>query len=69
MNSIHITLLIIFGFILIMTLILNKVEKDRIPLMGDFFGKVLPRMPKIKFGKKGKDREKRKIPPDDNGGR
>lgn len=64
MNSIHITLIIIFGFILIMTLILNKVEKDRIPLMGDFFGKVLPRMPKIKFGRKGKDGEKKKIPPE-----
>lgn len=62
MNSIHITLLIIFGFVMIMTLILNNVEKDRISLMGDFFGKVLPRMPKIKFGKKGKDREKKKIP-------
>ena len=32
-------------FIILMTLILNKVEKDRITLIGDFFQKVLPSIP------------------------
>lgn len=36
-------------FIIIMTLILNKVEKDRIKPIGDFFVKVIPRIPVIKI--------------------
>lgn len=46
-NTMHQGLLIVFGFIIVMTLILNFVEKDRIPMMGDFFEKVLPEIPKI----------------------
>jgi len=39
------TLLIVFGFIILMTLILNHVKKDRIEPIGNFFVKVLPRIP------------------------
>lgn len=46
-NPIHQGLLIVFGFVIVMTLILNFVEKDRIPMMGDFFEKVLPEIPEI----------------------
>lgn len=34
-----------FVFIIVMTIILNFVEKDRIPLMANFFEKVLPKIP------------------------
>ncbi|WP_417372211.1 hypothetical protein [Gelidibacter japonicus] len=52
MNSIHITLLIIFGFIIVMTLILNLIKKDRINLIGNFIAKVMPSIPFSKiFGK------------------
>ncbi|MTD67771.1 hypothetical protein [Flavobacterium sp. LC2016-13] len=38
-----------------MTIVLNFVKKDRIPLMGDFFEKVLPRLPISKiFSRKKK---------------
>lgn len=40
-NPIILFFLIVFCFIIIMTILLNKVEKDRIPLMADFFEKVL----------------------------
>jgi hypothetical protein len=33
--------IIIFGFIIVMTILLNFVEIERIPLMADFFVKVL----------------------------
>ena len=48
---------IFFVFIIVMTLILNKVEKDRIPLMGDFFKKVLPSIPVSKIFSKGKNKK------------
>ena len=54
MNSIHITLLIIFGFIIIMTIILNWIKRDRIILIGNFLAKVMPSIPFSKiFGKGG----------------
>ena len=40
---------IILVFIIVMTLILNKVEKDRIKPIGDFFVKVLPSIPFTKI--------------------
>ena len=48
-------------FIILMTLILNKVEKDRITLIGDFFQKVLPSIPisKIFVRKKKKEQNNR----------
>lgn len=48
-------------FIILMTLILNKVEKDRITLIGDFFQKVLPNIPisKIFVRKKKKEQNNR----------
>ncbi len=59
MNSIHITLLIIFGFIIVMTLILNVIKKDRITLIGNFIAKVMPSIPFSKiFGKASKDSNK-----------
>lgn len=51
-------LIIVFLFIIIMTLILNFIKKDRIKLIGDFFLKVMPTIPFtaiIKFFKEGKD--------------
>ncbi len=39
------TLIIVFGFIVLMTIILNLIKRDRIELIGDFFKKVLPRIP------------------------
>ncbi|MNX93238.1 hypothetical protein D3C86_1254150 [compost metagenome] len=46
---------VILVFIFVMTIVLNFVEKDRIPLMGDFFEKVLPRLPISKiFSRKKK---------------
>ncbi|PKV52460.1 hypothetical protein ATE84_4576 [Aquimarina sp. MAR_2010_214] len=57
MNFIHVTLIIIFGFVFIMTILLNFVDKEKIPLMGDFFGKVLPKMPKLFSQSKGKEDE------------
>jgi hypothetical protein len=42
------TVVLVMGFlvfIVVMTLILNKIEKDRIKLIGDFFQKVLPSIP------------------------
>ena len=59
MNSIHITLLIIFGFIIVMTLILNLIKKDRITLIGNFIAKVIPSIPFSKiFGKASEDSNK-----------
>lgn len=58
MNAVHITMIIFFVSIILIILILNKVEKDRIPLMGDFFSKVLPKI--NIFGKADKK------PPDDD---
>lgn len=53
-----ILLVIIFCvFIILMTLILNKVEKDRITLIGDFFQKVLPSIPISKIFVKKKKKE------------
>ncbi len=39
------TLIIVFGFIVLMTIILNLIKRDRIEPIGDFFKKVLPRIP------------------------
>ena len=41
MNTLVLMILIIFSFIVIMTIVLNFVEKERIPLMIEFFEKVL----------------------------
>ena len=48
-------------FIILMTLILYKVEKDRITLIGYFFQKVLPSIPisKIFVRKKNKEQNNR----------
>ncbi len=40
-NTFTQTLIIILGFILLMTILLNFVEIERIPIMADFFVKVL----------------------------
>lgn len=45
MNTILLSLIIVLVFIIVMTIILNLVEKDRIPLMANFFEKVLPKIP------------------------
>lgn len=45
MNETVLLVTIFLGFIIMMTLILSKIEKDRIPLIGDFFKKVLPYFP------------------------
>ncbi|SEP23462.1 hypothetical protein SAMN05444671_4687 [Flavobacterium sp. CF108] len=53
MNTILLSLIIVLVFIVVMTIILNFVEKDRIPLITNFFEKVLPKIPFTKiFGKK-----------------
>lgn len=54
MNTILLSLIIVLVFIVVMTIILNFVEKDRIPLITNFFEKVLPKIPftKIFSGKK-----------------
>lgn len=54
MKTILLSLLIVLVFIVVMTIILNFVEKDRIPLMTNFFEKVLPKIPFSKMfqGKK-----------------
>ena len=41
MNTLVLMTIIIFAFIVIMTIVLNFVEKERIQLMGDFLEKVL----------------------------
>ncbi len=45
MDTIVQLVIVIFVFIFVMTIVLNYVKKDRIPLIGDFFVKVLPRLP------------------------
>ncbi len=56
MNPLHITLIIIFVFIIVITIILNRIQKDRITLIGDFIQKVIPSIPFSKiFGKKLND--------------
>jgi len=45
MNSLLITLIIIFVFIIVITIILNRIQKDRITLIGDFIQKVMPSIP------------------------
>lgn len=54
MNTIVLLVIAVLVFILMMTIILNFVEKDRIPLMATFFEKVLPKIPfsKMFSGKK-----------------
>lgn len=59
MNSIHITLLIIFGFIIVMTLILNLIKKDRIKLIGNFIAKVMLSIPFSKIFGKGSEGSKK----------
>ena len=49
MNETLLLIIIFLVFIIIMTLILNKIEKDRIKLIGDFFQKVLPSIPFTKI--------------------
>ncbi|PHS65766.1 MAG: hypothetical protein COB12_06755 [Flavobacterium sp.] len=59
MNSLHITLIIIFVFIIVITIILNRIKKDRITLIGDFIAKVMPTIPISKiFGKRTKETSK-----------
>lgn len=55
MNTLILSLIIIFVFIFMMTIVLNFVEKDRIPLMADFFEKVLPKIPLSKIFSKKKN--------------
>jgi hypothetical protein len=45
MNTILLALLFVLVFNVVMTIILNFVEKDRISLMANFFEKVLPKLP------------------------
>ena len=45
MSETVLLVIIFLVFIIVMTLILNKVEKERIPLIGDFFKKILPSIP------------------------
>ncbi len=45
MSETVLLVIIFLVFIIVMTLILSKVEKDRISLIGDFFKKVLPTLP------------------------
>jgi hypothetical protein len=42
-----------------MTIVLNFVEKDRIPLMADFFEKVLPKIPLSKIFTKKKNKQQK----------
>lgn len=49
MNQTTLLVTIFLGFIFIMTILLNFVEKERISLMGDFFKKVLPSIPVSKI--------------------
>lgn len=58
MSTIILLVVILLVFIVVMTLILNKIEKDRIPLIGEFFEKVLPKLPfgSIMFRKKKDDK-------------
>jgi len=59
MSGIHITLIIIFGFIIVMTLILNKIKEERISPIADFIQKVMPTIPLSKmFKRKSKKKEK-----------
>lgn len=55
MNTITWSLVIIVVFIVTMTLILKKTDNEKIILIGDFFTKVLPRIP---FGKIFKRKKK-----------
>jgi hypothetical protein len=45
MNTILLSLTIVLVFIIVMTIILSFVEKDKIPLITNFFEKVLPKIP------------------------
>lgn len=55
MNTLVLLVIAVLIFIPVMTIILNFVEKDRIPLMANFFEKVLPRIPFSKmFSRKKK---------------
>lgn len=55
MNTLTRFLIIILVFILLMTIVLNYVEKDRIPLMADFFEKVLSKIPLSEIFTKSKN--------------
>lgn len=49
MNETTLLVTIFLGFIFVMTILLNYVEKERITLIGDFFKKVLPSIPMTKI--------------------
>ncbi|SDY04311.1 hypothetical protein SAMN05444338_12417 [Flavobacterium degerlachei] len=59
MNSLLLSLIFILVFIFLMTIVLNFVEKDRIPLMADFFEKVLPKIPLSKIFTKKKNKQQK----------
>ncbi|MCI9844554.1 hypothetical protein [Flavobacterium pectinovorum] len=60
MNALVLLVIAILVFILVMSIILNNVEKDRIPLMTDFFEKVLPKIPFSKMFRRKKKNKKKK---------